>query len=254
MRSDMTHVVTERPRHGSRASSDKTHRKLHKDEFDLDDHGPARAPCRMTDKEFSDLLGPLRGYLRKQVGRPWNKVYSELSQHLDKRSVSGRHIWTHVGFEVEVELHAVMGANKKIFHEPRFGRVLPITGLYVHPVNGLLCQGPARRRYRYEKPTDPDAIELDSLNKLEKRDGVWYHIERKKVVTYRDVWRRVDAFDPHSELEKFTIFDKDTFPLVRKRQLGTKELRERGLNNSPAQVPASRRERRRLAIDKLRAG
>ena len=25
-------------------------------------------------KEFSDVLGPLRRYLRKQVGRPWDKV------------------------------------------------------------------------------------------------------------------------------------------------------------------------------------
>jgi len=32
-------------------------------------------------KQFTDVLGPLYRYLLKQVGRPWDKVYSEIAQN-----------------------------------------------------------------------------------------------------------------------------------------------------------------------------
>ena len=80
MRSDMAKVVTERPRRGHGNPSKKWGRRLRKNEYDAEDHGPKRAPIARRHqygwnaKEFSDLLGPLRRYLRKQVGRPWDKV------------------------------------------------------------------------------------------------------------------------------------------------------------------------------------
>src|SRR6516164_10536743 len=76
MRSDMASVVTERPRRGHTNPSKKWGRRLGKNEHDAEDHGPTRAPIARRHqygwnaKEFSDLLGPLRRYLRKQVGRP----------------------------------------------------------------------------------------------------------------------------------------------------------------------------------------
>jgi hypothetical protein len=51
-------------------------------------------------KEFSDLLNSLKRYLRSCIGQPWNKVHSELSRKLDRRSLSGSHIWDHL-LEVE---------------------------------------------------------------------------------------------------------------------------------------------------------
>ena len=76
MRNDMAKVVTEAPRRGHRNPSKKWGRRLTTDEYDSDDHGPSRAPTARyrqygwNAKEFSDVLGPLRRYLRKQVGRP----------------------------------------------------------------------------------------------------------------------------------------------------------------------------------------
>ena len=52
-------------------------------------------------KDFSDVLGPLRRYLHKQVGRPWNKIWSEITQTLDSRSLTGLHIFDHIRWEVE---------------------------------------------------------------------------------------------------------------------------------------------------------
>src|SRR5437764_249850 len=102
MRADMAQVVTESPRSGSSNPSLKTAWRLSRNEFDADDHGASRHPISRyrqfghAAREFSDLLSPLRRYLHKQVGRPWNDVYSDLSQHLDRRSLTGIHIWGHV--------------------------------------------------------------------------------------------------------------------------------------------------------------
>jgi hypothetical protein len=145
MRNDMAKVVTERPRHGHGNSSKKWGRRLGKQEYDAEDHGPTRAPIARhhqygwNAKEFSDLLGPLRRYLRKQVGRPWNKVWSEISRTLDNRSLSGQHIFDHIRWEVEQ--HARLGADGSVYHD-RWSGAVAVSGLYVHPVTRLLCYAP----------------------------------------------------------------------------------------------------------------
>src|SRR4051794_23574417 len=102
MRADMSKVITERPRHGHTNPSRKTSARLHRDRYDDDDHGRTRIPSsrfhghEFGGKAFSDLLGPLRRFLRRQVGRPWSVVFSEMCAHLDRRTLSGRHVWTHV--------------------------------------------------------------------------------------------------------------------------------------------------------------
>jgi hypothetical protein len=145
----MAKVVTESPRRGHGAPSLKTARRLTKDEISSDmedfDSGASRAPVSAhrqhgwDAKEFSDLLGPLRAYLRKQVGRPWNLVYSEMNESLDKRSISGQHIWDHVYWEVE--RYTQLGSDGKVYakHVRFLKSYTPVTGLYVHPTTGLLC-------------------------------------------------------------------------------------------------------------------
>ena len=68
-------------------------------------------------KEFSDVLGPLRRYLRKQAGRPWDKVWSEITQTLDRRSLTGQHIFDHIRWEVEQ--HAWIGEDNRLYHQRR---------------------------------------------------------------------------------------------------------------------------------------
>src|SRR5579872_2309186 len=98
MRDDMAKVVTERPRRGHAERSKKWGCRLNPKDCDLDDYGARRAPIASrrqygwNSKEFSDLLGPLRRYLHAQVGRPWDKVWSEITETLDNRSLTGQHI------------------------------------------------------------------------------------------------------------------------------------------------------------------
>lgn len=54
-----------------------------------EDEYPVR---RTVGKEFHDKLGPVYRYLQSQVGRPWDKVRSEVFEKFDARTTAGRHI------------------------------------------------------------------------------------------------------------------------------------------------------------------
>src|SRR6266545_4071579 len=196
MRNDMAKVVTEAPRRGHGNPSKKWGRRLNKNEFDLDDHGASRAPVAprrqygWNPKEFSDVLGPLRGYLRKQVGRPWDRVWSEITQTLDSRSLTGRHIFDHIRWEVEQE--AWSGDDGRLYHKRRWGSIELVDGLYVHPVTGLLSYKPEPRRgfrggafvkaraalqaFGIAASTAQDIghYRVDGLRVWERRDGGWF--------------------------------------------------------------------------------
>ena len=47
-------------------------------------------------KLLNENLAPLRRYLLSNVGRPWCKVFSEMSQHMRLDSPVQLHIWQHV--------------------------------------------------------------------------------------------------------------------------------------------------------------
>ncbi len=47
-------------------------------------------------KYFNDNLEPLIRFLNSKVGKNWNKVYSELSKTLNKKTVSGLHVFNHL--------------------------------------------------------------------------------------------------------------------------------------------------------------
>jgi len=120
MRDDMAKVVTERPRRGHGNTSKKTTgQRIRSYDPGREYDGPNRLPVSpgrqygYDCKEFSDLINPLKRYLRSCVGKPWNKVHSELSRKLDRRSLSGSHIWDHV-----------MGDRDRLLHRRRPSRVL----------------------------------------------------------------------------------------------------------------------------------
>jgi hypothetical protein len=189
-------------------------------------------------KEFSDVLNPLRRYLRKQVGRPWNTIYSEMTRALDKRTVAGLHIWDHVAHEVET--HTYLGADgKTVYPCPRWRWVseenkMPVSGLFVHPRTGLLCAAPSayeqmRRRRRHHQARPVTEIRLDADRRLEQIAGIWYESH------YRTAQRVVPAIVVHRGTHHERVMrpaQTETYlVLERKRQLSRGELRQHGLRN-----------------------
>lgn len=155
MRDDMAKVVTERPRRGHGNKSKKTTgRPLRAYDPDGDYDEPTRLPIARgrqygyDSKDSTDLIGPLRRYLRSCLGKPWAKVHSELSRKLDRRSVAGAHIWHHIQGEIEID--CFIGDDRLVYSSRRRygpGDVL-VDGLYVHPKTGLVREQRPRRKLR----------------------------------------------------------------------------------------------------------
>ena len=155
MRDDMAKVVTERPRRGHRNKSKKTTgRPIRSYDPGSEYDEPTRLPVARGRqygydcKEFTDLINPLRRYLRSCIGRPWAKVHSELSRKLDRRSLSGLHIWDHVRREIETD--CFVGEDRLAYSNRGAYRMceVPVDGLYVHPKTGLIREQRPRRRAR----------------------------------------------------------------------------------------------------------
>lgn len=242
MRSDMAKVVTERPRRGHANPSKKTGKRLSKDEFDNDDHGSSRAPVSRrrqygwNSKEFTDVLGPLRGYLRKQVGRPWNKVFSELSQFLDKRSITGQHIFDHVKWEIILNVR--IGDNGVVYEYPaRYGTLSSLGNgtLYVHPVTGLVsvAKHPDKSRgpgifYRSWAPNPRNIFEITladhSTLRQDDESLCWFH-ERVETI--------MDTHPVFEDGKQVRVAPTKRLKLV-KKSLNARELKAYGLKNGIA--------------------
>lgn len=225
MRSDMHKVVTERPRWGSWMRSLKT--GVSYSGYDPDkDYGPSRMSSSRFRlpvwKEFTDVLGPLRRFLQKQVGRPWDKVYSEIKRGIDGRKLTGRHVLDHVAWEVERD--CFVGRDRGVY-ATRTGR--PVGGFYVHPRTGLLRWAKPVRWARPKPAAPVDRVSVDPLREFVLHKGVW-HLD-----TYR-------ALDPDEVLgvreDRLTgravpVRRGDTpgaarRALVRRKQANRKELAE----------------------------
>ncbi|HEY1722241.1 MAG TPA: hypothetical protein VGG27_13435 [Magnetospirillaceae bacterium] len=94
MRRDMPRVIVTRPRKlGSLPRKGRTV---------PDEHLPEAIGMRRSvrekggHKQLNEHLSPLRRYLEKQVGRPWDKVFSEISAVLGVDSTVQKHVRDHV--------------------------------------------------------------------------------------------------------------------------------------------------------------
>ena len=149
MRADMHKVIVEREREGSNARYHRPHRERAADPADLPIREGMRRPhvLRRERKQLNENLAPLKKYLRRQVGRPWNKVYQDISRGLRPTSAVQQHVRDHIWDYVE--RHVTLGPKGRVFGPPKRCRfydwsLLP-GDLYIHPRTGLLAVVKERR-------------------------------------------------------------------------------------------------------------
>ncbi len=238
MRKDMYKVIVERPRRGAGFSMN---RSRHSDADDL--------PHQVGMRKFRDLngtrskwlnenLAPLKRFLMKQVGRPWDKVYSEIRENLEADNVVQRHVLDHLDDYV-VRNVAVGRFGEWLNGNPEGwapGRPW-WQPLYVDPNDGILKKsaklwkklGIEPRPRRWKAKDGPHEVERKRISQeaeVRRIGGVWYEIHYGVLenvhpghfVYDKVTHQRVPAQKRHA---------------VRKRQLSTRELADQGLENVP---------------------
>lgn len=173
MRDDMARVIVERPRIPAFNSRKGRRRAL--DDLPAQEGMRRSQALRGDRKELNENLRPLRRYLESQVGRPWNKVYSEIAAHLRVDSAVQQHVCDHLRDFVAVQ-------PRRINHgwHNFGGRTLWWQRLYVDPFNGLLCrtdqlpEEKAHRRRAKQRPPEPiERVSLADDRGLRMIHGLW---------------------------------------------------------------------------------
>ncbi len=177
MRHDMSRVLVERPRYGGIWT-----RKGRPVPFD---HLPSKQGMqrpyleRGAYKDLNENLRPLWRFLERQVGRPWNDVYSEIARNLRVTSTVQQHVRDHLPNFVQVNAHGRMPGPLGVgdpwpWYEP----------LYVDPADGILkrtgdlpeIQEVKRlRRAMHRRPRPSDSLDVAARH-LRKIDGIWYEV------------------------------------------------------------------------------
>ena len=177
MRKDMAQLLVEHPRHNAGELYRQHRRTLNRD-LDAPTKQGMRRPY-FDRKEFGEYFAPIMGYLRKNCGRPWNKVFSELTESLSGGGAVVDHVKLHVLRDF-VTLEPVWQDGKPYypFHSFYSGRktLVPITskynnGFYVDQ-RGILKRARAVARRYKPKPQLP----INENTVYHKIDGAWFRV------------------------------------------------------------------------------
>ena len=195
MREDMAKVIVERPRRGASYGMRKgrlqpvdhlpRQKGLHRDA--VEHHG---------EKTLNENLSPLVRYLERQVGRPWDKVYSEICRHLKATSTVQQHVRDHIGDYVEVR-----GAAR-----PHWYR----RDLYVDPADGILKRVRVRRRAD-KKPEQPSLFTIGPFVEFRQLRGIWFEVRLATLpcAEYRAVSRTIEQpqhrYGPSGRVRKVEV-------------------------------------------------
>lgn len=221
MREDMDKIIVERPRrkHG-RPRREKYGRGKQRHFDDM----PRQIGLRKSHKDTSwpnENLAPLRRYLEKQVGRPWNNVYSEITERININSTVQRHILQHV-FDY-VEANTFIGSDGKVWTKGGGGgfwrkRLEPIEKLnkrdvlYVDPNDGLLKKLKRPKGWKrpwsgitYVSEFEANRREGPKGTQFHKIEGVWYVVRIAPIPPVNELRQDVVVAGEDGKDQKWTF-------------------------------------------------
>ena len=217
---------------------------------ELKTHDRARRPT----KTLNENLAPLRRYLESQVGRPWNKVWSEIAKNLKPSSTVQQHVRDHIPDFVAIKTSLKDG--EVWVHDRRARGPLKDSHvkLFVDPKSGLLrlnkhWRSWATRRHALaaaEKKAREARMRIVSATKQLHLldDGAWWEVTLAPVPTVRKEEKTPHGVRIHSVPVQVTdvvigarlsarfrddLYDRQGVYAVAKRQLSRKEMRDLGL-------------------------
>jgi hypothetical protein len=190
MRADMAKVIVECPRVGSRIrGKPKGFRRSLQRQGQHD--GPIREGmkrrCRGGSKWLNEHLGPLRRYLDRQVGRPWDNVFSEICAHINRSSAVQDHVRDHGENYVTTHVLLIDGVpcngdggwhHGKPLHELRY------RPWFVCPSTGLLRRVKVASRKRQRPPQEespPPFIPLGDGLQCRYVEDAWHLVTLKPL-------------------------------------------------------------------------
>lgn len=167
-------------------------------------------------KEPNDRLNPLRRFLEKNLGRPWNKVYAEICEDADVRSIRGWHMREHVKQMVisETELAAILGHRWRD-HYWEF---------YEDSKGILRMHNYDRKKWKMPKRHDADECEINNKPYV-RINNCWFE------ATYHHYTECREEIDYLTQKKVKRYYPKRETRSV--RQLNKKKLKRLGLSNQP---------------------
>ncbi len=265
MRKDLNKLLCERERVGS---SNKFHTVRHNNQFNkIDEQTPIRESMRKrynvthSWKSLNENLNPLLRFIEGSVGRNWDKVYKEICQSFDKRSVINQHILDHLFQYVATKVSMY---NGELYHHTKWNGLEPLAKgwapFYVDPKTNILKANKHRKNYNaiYRQRREQEKQQLlrverviSEYEKLKCVDGIWYKIEYQPFpppynYTYVDqsgvevtIVRQVRVYDV--EKQEYTSAEKhnndknknkNNLYAAKKYQLSKQDLKRYNVENT----------------------
>jgi hypothetical protein len=176
MRDDLVKASREgyRGRDGYRDLNKKEYGpKIHPKDYDSDDISAGLKSSSRNRRDGGSIVYPawsiIKRLLKKHVGRPWDKVYSELCAVNTKNDIPADQFKDTLNQIVKKDILFVDGKPRSLNDRYSFYNYF-----YVNPDTGLLCYQAKKKRIR--KPKAITSIKTDQGFEFELIDRVWYRI------------------------------------------------------------------------------
>jgi hypothetical protein len=269
VRSDHHKLICERERHGSKNKyHDVRHRKdeAMNDDFVFDDNEEGDELVQSTntkksmtktyrsrwiDKELSNFTTPINGFVRKNVGRKWDDVFSDFCSMYDQRSVLTKPLFQHLLQNIE---RKVIVKDNELYVQSRYGCRPVSDEFYVDPRDGILKLNKDFQNWRQRNREQLKAFNtkkagiirvVDNLTEIHLIDGTWFEIKFEISEGYPEQVLRYYLYRPDRPPSYYTVtkypyrFDvllksSSNKPKVAisKRTLSKKEMRDYGLRET----------------------